>query len=352
MQSSLNNQVERQCLDQAYKWLKAAKRDYLAYRNEIRIIWLPIFNRIPDEPQTAVNHLAQCIEKIIKALAISSGKYQYDQLLRDFSHDSLSLYIDLMLHLVKTPLAASCLDTVQGKIFEQSKAEIYDHNESIRRLTELKNNAKLGPSSREMKEWAFEFATLPKDVIIKLMSSQRRIIKRAQIGAYLLHFIPAKTLARINIDSNKSLSILLKSFENRGFLLSDKIKELLNKEEVRPFLKNWNEEKKFLFIKHLGDFVMTGCLFSSLLYLTALTYTHAISPKYPGNPLDQNNRRRILDSESYNRKLGLVGSLIEVGKLTKITLKEAEKQVASFSEIFVILDEVSNDPTLNEPQNN
>ncbi len=331
--SSKSNQ-----LDQAYEWLKAAKRDYKAYAKEVRAFgFLPFMKIIPNEPQTAINHLSQCVEKLVKSIAIASGEYDYDELVRDFGHDSLSLYLDIIQKMLNTPIAGLFFNSMEGKIFKQADAELFSQAESIRRITEIQDKAELRPAHKEMKEWAFEYATLPKDHINVLVKSQRKSLLKAKRAAFIIRRIPMKSLMKIGTTSSVTYSGILSYFEKRGFLLSENLKGFFKHEDVASKINSVSEEKKLLFINHLGDLLVTGILFTSLLILTALTYTHAISPKYPSKPENVASGKHILGSESYKKSLGLSGSLINVGNLTSCVLNEVNKQLPSFTDLLALL---------------
>jgi hypothetical protein len=56
----------------------------------------------------------------------------------------------------------------------------------------------------------------------------------------------------------------------------------------------------------LGDILVIGLLFSALLILVMITYTHENTPRYP---FKHGAIEHKLDSESYDSSLGLAGSL-------------------------------------------
>ncbi len=336
MKNDAISSSDQQLTEQATIWLKAASRDYKAYLNEVRMPWLPLIYINPKEPQIAINHLAQCVEKIVKSIAVASGQYKYEVLRKDFGHDSLNLYLDIMLKLIRTPLVTVFLNTMQGQIFKHSKAELFGPNESLRRLIEIQRKSKLGPSNKEMKEWAFEFATMPTENVKLLANSQLKAFRQVKMVTPFFHMIPVNIFMKIGIKGDETLSSFLKSFEMRGFLLSENVKQFLTSAETMPYLNSVDEERKLLLIKHFGDILLTGLLFSSLLALTSITYAHAISPKYPGNPDDFYDNKRNLNSESYPNLVGLTGSLNIVGKLTSLVLSETRRQLPSFTKIFAL----------------
>jgi hypothetical protein len=331
-----NNKISKEQIEQAQAWLKAARRDYRAYLREVRVPWFPLVCLSPDEPQVAINHLQQCVEKIIKALAISSGGYVYHDLVTNFSHDSLDLYLDICLKFINTPLGQVSLNTVSGKIFEQSKAELYNHDEAVRRFNELRTNAKLGSVNKEMKEWAFQFATLPKEQISKMVNSQVKSLRYAKIGAFFIRLIPMWILQKVGIKSNDTFASILSDFEKRGFLLSDQVRELVQKDEVTRYFNSSDEEKRLSLINHFGDILVFACVFGALLVLAAVTYTHAVAPRYPGDPHDLSSRKHKLDSESYTDAIGITGSILNIGKLTATVLKASDRLILNFGNILIL----------------
>lgn len=125
-------------------------------------------------------------------------------------------------------------------------------------------------------------------------------------------------------------------FDNKGFLLSDKIKEFVQKEEVGSYFNYMDEEKRLSLIKHFGDILIFACAFSALLVLAAVTYTHAVSPRYPGDPKELSSGKHKLDSESYTDEIGVAGSLLNIGKLTGDVLKESDYLILGFGSVLIL----------------
>jgi hypothetical protein len=134
-------------LKQSRIWLKSAKRDYRTYSMEIHTLFFPLIRLTPEEPQDAIYHLAQCVEKLVKATCVSSGLYSEDEVI-SYGHDTLYLYLDFILKLMDNPLCQLFFDKTEGKIFEQSNAELPNYSEAIRRVIEIQRNAKLESSRR------------------------------------------------------------------------------------------------------------------------------------------------------------------------------------------------------------
>jgi hypothetical protein len=320
-------------LEEAMVWLKAARTNYIDYKKLVRVDWLPFISKVPDNPQDAINLLQQCVEKILKALALASGTYNYEQLM-NYRHDSLRLCIDMFIRLIEMPLAQVFLDALQGRIFRQYEAEIYEYNEAIRRLTELKEKSKLESATKEMNELAYKFAILPRESIGSLVNSQIKAIRHAKVGAFLLRLIPMRLLKRSGRNSSKVYSEAINSLNRHGFLLSDRIDAFSKNEGIASLLNTRTEEQRLSLIKHFGDLLVYATVFMALFTLAAITYTHAVSPRYPANPIDLRGGKRKLGSESYTKALGLARSLISVGKLTSVVLKESEREAAFIADIY------------------
>lgn len=76
---------------------------------------------------------------------------------------------------------------------------------------------------------------------------------------------------------------------------------------------------------------MLGWNMQALLILTALTFPHFVSLKYPGKRGVNSN---ILDAKSYDKKIGRVNNLTQVGKLTGLVLKETDKTIEDLGIFF------------------
>jgi hypothetical protein len=207
LQSNVELRIKR-----ATEWLKASQIDYDAYRKLVRCTWFPLIQCKPTNPQPAIVILQRSIEKLVKAVAIASGKYSYEDIL-NWSHDSFGLYLDIQIKMVEAPVMKLLLDNVQGPIFKQSKARFFSQNESLRRLNELKTRAKLGSARKEMGEWAYELSTLPEEVVSQLVKSQLRAIRWARILAVILNHIPLSLYSKFGHSSGELSSTLLRSFE-------------------------------------------------------------------------------------------------------------------------------------------
>jgi len=313
-------------LKQSRIWLKSAKRDYRTYSMEIHTLFFPLIRLTPEEPQDAIYHLAQCVEKLVKATCVSSGLYSEDEVI-SYGHDTLYLYLDFILKLMDNPLCQLFFDKTEGKIFEQSNAELPNYSEAIRRVIEIQRNAKLESSRKEMREWAWEYATLPKKLIKIMSKAQRKGLRTARILAKALHLIPAKLVRNSPTSGHATYSMLLSSLKKRGFLLSDKLEQFIQSEEISSFLKDIPQEKKSSLINQLGDVLVIGFLFSALLIIVMITYAHENAPRYP---IKHSATEHKLDSESYDSSLGLAGSLIEVGDLTHDVMKTLEAAIPNF----------------------
>lgn len=328
LQSNVELRIER-----ATEWLQASQIDYDAYRKLVRCAWFPLIQRKPANPQPAIVNLQRSVEKLIKAIACASGLYSHEDIV-NWRHDSLGLYLDIQIKLVEAPIVKLLLDNVQGQIFKQSNARLFDQNESLRRLNELKTRAKPGSARKEMGEWAYEISTLPEEVVSRLIRSQLRSMRSAKIGAAILNHLPVGLYSKHGHSSGELSSTILKSFERRGFLLSDGIKAFFNNEQVSSFFQSQPEEKRLKVIKNLGNLLVFGTISNAMLILAALTFGHATFPGYPGDPEEAENGVRRLESKSYQAPIGVAGSILSVGKLTGSVLKHSAHEIASYAEVF------------------
>lgn len=318
---------------QAVEWLRTSQIEYDAYRKLVCYTWFPLFQRKPANPQPAVINLQRSVEKLIKAIACASGQYSYEDIL-DKGHDSFGLCLDIHIKLVESPIAKLFLDNVQSQIFKQSNARLFNQNESLQRLNELKAKSKPGSARKEMSEWAYELSTLPQEVVSQLIKSQLKSMRSAKIGAAILNHIPFSLYSKYGHSSGELSSTILNACEKRGFLLSDGVKAFFNSEQVSSFFKNQPEEKRITVIKNLGNFLVFGTISTAMIVLAALTFGHAIFPGYPGNPEETEKDIRKLESKSYEVPIGVVGSILSIGKLTGSILKQSAHEVKSYTEIF------------------
>jgi hypothetical protein len=120
--------------------------------------------------------------------------------------------------------------------------------------------------------------------------------------------------------------------------LPDGIKAFFNNEQVSSFFKNQPEEKRLKAIKNLGNLLVAGTVSSAMMILTALTFGHAISPGYPGEPEEAEKGARKLESKSYQVPIGVADSILSVGKLTGSILKQSAHEITSSAEIFDFMD--------------
>jgi len=324
-------------IKQAAEWLRTSRIDYDAYRKLVRCTWFPLIQRKPTNPQPAVISLQRSVEKLIKAVASASGQYTYEDIL-DKGHDSFGLCLDIYKRLVEAPLVKLFLDNVQGQVFKQSNARLFNQNESLRRLNELETKAKPGGARKEMGEWAYELSTLPQKVVSQLVKSQLKSMRLAKIGAAILTHFPFGLYSKYGHSSGELSSTILKAFlkalEKQGFLRSDGIKAFFNNEKVSSFLKNQPEEKRLPVIKNLGNFFFLGTVSTAMVILAALTFGHAIFPGYPSNPEEGEKGIRKLESKSYQEPIGIAASILIVGKLTGSVLKQSAHVIKFYAELF------------------
>ena len=318
-------------------WLRAAKRDYDTYAREVRLPILFFIKRTPKEPQNAAYHLSQCVEKLVKSIAITSGYCTAEEVIR-YSHNSLSFYADLTTRVLSHPICELFFSSVQGKLFAQSDAQLYGYAQSIQKLAELKAKSKLGPITREMNAWAWEFATLSESAINRMVNQQKKSIRLAKLGATVIHLLPMRFLKRSKTNSDAMYSGILLSLNRHGFLLSDAIRGFLSHEKIRAFIAKADDKKKIEMLSKTGDILVIACLFTSLLCLAAITYPHSAPTRYPDTTKSPDKRK--LDSESYTETFGFTRALTNVGTLTNLVLRETRRRIDSFGGTKTIIDNI------------
>jgi hypothetical protein len=321
---------------EADEWLTASKNAYDAYDKLVRCTWFPPMRRKPANPQEAIICLQRAVEKLTKAVAFASGEYTYEDILEK-GHDSFGLCVDIYIRLAETPLVRLFLDSVQGQILKQSTARFYSHDESLRRLNELRTKVRPGGARKGMSEWAYELSTLPQDVVSRLVKSQLTAVRSARIGAWILNHLPLSLYYRKGRASEEFSSAILNALERRGFLLSDGMRAFLNNDKVSSFLGSQSEERKQMAIKNLGNIVLIAAVSTAMVVLAALTFGHATFPGYPANPEEREKSLRKLETRSYQEPIGIAASILSVGKLTGCVLRQSTHVIRFYAEAFAFM---------------
>jgi hypothetical protein len=77
-----------------------------------------------------------------------------------------------MIPILDNPFFELFFKNVEGKIFEQSTATIYNYSDAVRRLTDIKNKSRVGSIDKDIDKFAWEFATLSEDQINMIIDAQ------------------------------------------------------------------------------------------------------------------------------------------------------------------------------------
>jgi len=323
-------------IKEAEEWLTTSGADYDNYRKLVRCTWFPFVQRRPANPQQAIICLQRSIEKLVKAVAFASGQYTYEEVLEK-GHNSFGLCLDIYVRLAEAPLMKLFLDNVHGQIFRHTSAHLFSHDESLRRLSELETKVRPGSARKEMSEWAYELSTLPEEAVSRLVKSQLRSLRAASIGAAVLNHLPLSLQSKEGAKSRQLSSTILTALEKRGFMLSDGVKAFFDNERVSSFFDSQPEEKKLRLIKNLGNILLIAAASAAMVVLAGLTFGHATSPGYPGNPQEMGKGARRLESKSYRQPIGIAASVLSVGRLAGSVLKQSAHVIRFYAETFDVM---------------
>lgn len=328
----MNEKGIENTIDAADDWSNAARRDIETYKSLVRCRYFPFINCKPKEPHMALHHLQQAIEKMVKAIAIASGKFTYEELRRNYGHDSLSLYVDLIEKLIETPSVNELISSLKGKVTTKSEVTIISHDEAYKTLEKVKANIRR--KGKEIPDWYLEFALLPEKPINSTINRMIKAHNKIRVIRFFLRLIPDRLFALKRDEVGKSMGIVSNFLSKRGFLVNERIENFFNKDEVKRYFDKGYKEGKIHIIKMLREVIMPGFVLGELLILAAFTFAHSISTRYPGNRLDNSDPNSIFNDTLYDNNLGVVRCLTKLGRLTKLVFKEMDEVIVHTVDMF------------------
>jgi len=334
----MNEETIEKRIDAADGWIKAAKRDIEAYKKLVRCPLVPFVTCKPKEPHTALEHLQQAVEKMVKAMAIASGKFEFEELRTKYGHESLFLYADFITKLIEIPAVKMLVDTIEGKITTKSDAKIVSHEEAYKTLEKIKANIK--KRGRKIPEWYYEFALLPETPMKTVLRSMHKSHTRIRITRFFLRLIPDRLFAVERDKIGAAWGIASNFLNRRGSLIHIRAEEYFKREEIQSYFKKNGSNKKVHIIEILREIPMFSWVLGELLILSAFTFAHSTSPKYPENRFAETKDAISFSDTLYDDNLGVVRCLTKVGKLTELVFKEMNEVTVFATEMFVFFNEI------------
>lgn len=337
--------VTKDMISNAKSWLRRARLDYDGFERVVGRHYLRSKATQPHDPALSLYLIAQAVEKAVKSIAVASGVFEEDALMYEYSHNSLKLYLDFYLRVLDLPLAAVL------SIMPSLGMPMPSIADARAKLKEIRQNT-LGRKQRfiEAPNWWLEYATLSPGTVGKLVSI---LISIRQVGLATIHKRlrgrSRTNLAKIeNYLDNPSLENLqgvlssafyggdLKESELDGAAtiirnmtghdFSELLKLARDKEKAvqapaSKAIKREDVDKVFL----------SAWAVAGLLVLSALTFPHQASIRYPSHKLRAATK---LDCESYTEELGVVAHLRGVGHVTKMALVDMESALSTVAFTF------------------
>jgi len=332
-------------IDAADDWNVAARRDIDTYKALVRCRFIPFLSCMPKEPHMALHHLQQAIEKMVKAMAIASGKFTYEDLKRKYGHDSLSLYADLIEKIIEIPAVKVLIDSLQGKLKTESEVKIVSQVEAYQLLEKIKANIR--KKGKEIPNWYYEFALLPEKPMKYILNSMIKRHNKIRVTRFFLRLIPDGlfTIDRDNIG--KSMGFVSNFLSKRGYLVNERMRQYFNNEAVKSYLNKGDKGEKIHIIEMLRNIIMCSYVLGELLMLSAFTFAHGISTRYPGNRFDKSDNDSKFNDTLYDDNLGVVRCLAKLGRLAELVSKEMDEVTVYTMEIFDFFNSVDSS-TLND----
>lgn len=336
-------------IDAADDWSIAARRDIETYKALVRCRYFPFINCTPKEPHMALHHLQQAIEKMVKAMAIASGKFTYEDLRAKYGHDSLSLYADLIEKIIEIPSVKDLINSLQGKLTMESEAKIISNVEAYQTLEKVKANIR--KAGKEIPDWYYEFALLPEKTMKSLLNGLTKAHNKIRVTRFFLRLLPDRLLTIKRDKVGKSMGITSKLLSKKGYLINERIEHYFQKDEVKSYFNKGDKEEKVHIIKMLREIIMPSYVLGELFMLSAFTFTHSISTRYPGNRLDKSDSKSIFNDTLYDNNLGVVCCLTKLGRLTELVFKEMDEVTVHIMGIFDFFNSLDNSRLNSEGSN-
>ncbi|MEA1959563.1 MAG: hypothetical protein U9N44_07920 [Chloroflexota bacterium] len=343
MASSRDSKRKKERISTAKAFLSRGRKDYKGYESVVGQQFMRYGGPIPRDPALAIYLLQQANEKAIKAVAIASGLFTPIQLMTPpYGHNSLALYSDFFQKILKLSTTGNLINLWNLSLSPTGKT-IGNTDEAIQKLQQLKDNTKRNrqPNSPN---WFDDFALLAPDQMSQVLQIFFKLHKITTSGVFQL-LKPAFLISRENVQNyldNPTLEqfqrLMSPAFRNhppmdaaRFALELPKLATGLDFESL--LMQALQQEKKAASSTKSGKVkrdsiekeLTAGFAFTSLLFLTAITFPHENSTRYPAVKKASTTSKcttHNLGCADYTSKLGIVYNLHDVGKLTKITLDE------------------------------
>jgi len=334
----MDEKRREEIIDEAGDWIRAAGRDIGAYRSLVRCRFLPFVKCRPKEAHMAISHLQQATEKMVKAVAIASGKFTHAELRDKYGHNSLSLYADFIKKMIELESVKELMKTIQGKVTTKSEVEIISHDKAYHIIENVKANIR--KRGRKIPDWYLKLALLPEETMKPILNKRIKNYNRIRFTRMFLRLFPDRLFTVDRKQAGTSMEVASSLLSKRGILLHERIEDFFNREEVQNYISKINGEHKVNPLKMFREITMPSFAVGELLLLSAFTFTHSISPKYPGDRLGDSGSNNIFNDMLYDNNLGVVRCLLKLGKLTELVFKEIENAIPYTADLFEFLEKL------------
>ena len=348
MDTTLSADQER--ILRARSWLGRAKNDYRGYLRIVGRQYIISKRALPDDPALAIYLLQQTLEKTVKAVAVASGEFEYKEFRREYSHNSLRLFADIISKLIEVPVVQSALTTMKDSLGEMGDKYL-DINVMRRRIADIKQNTDVNRPP-DLPDWIKEFGLLPEHEIRPVVTMLIGLRSTLQSGLYKvlkpnISFDVTKVgLYLANPTDSNLESILAPSFRNRqvpldALALASKVFPVLAGHDFHTLLDRAIRQEPVLGsakTKRIGKrqtfekSVSASWALGTLMFLAAFSFPHESWARYP----DRYKSKSDLDCESYKNDLGIVSCLREIGYLTRDTLSDVDRLLEMIAGFFTI----------------
>jgi len=325
----------------AEQWIDRSRKDYNAFRKMVKFDSKTRKTVSCSDPALAVYLLQQAVEKAMKAVAVASGQYSYDQLRGFYKHNSLALFANLYLKIIKATRVNGTAPMLVAMGFNLDNEE--------KKLMDLQVNAQKTRTVDGEIPYIKQFATSTAEHIDKLLdlidlTKQKAILKtlRDVWGPHskikinpdnihvetpdafvtsLLQILVSQLNISVTEDTKRAIFTYLEVLKNLGITPSKE-----------------KDTEKIITIGRNTESYLGMLSLMALLELVALTYPHESSSRYPKIPGYLVGQEEVigLGCEDYNNSLGIVNRLGRLGYITGLMLREIKPQLADIAGFFEI----------------
>jgi hypothetical protein len=270
-------------LEDSAAWIARANKDYTAFR----------LLRCSD-PALSVYLLQQCVEKIIKALAISSGQYQLSDI-KTFSHKSVGLLLDFWQKLEGASRNNQRYGAVLPSMIKMDEAT---PKEVLSILQFLKGLHKLSLS------------------FIKMCNIETGDTITLSFGAITKSSLKKMTY----ISEPKPDAAEKRSLDDLSYYVFLELRDILDRSEDKS---GTVKSKDFFIRRFLGQWSLLA-----LFILASITFSHESRSRYP----DTSGK----GCDNYTEVLGIVKYRDSLGDICKMTLSYADYVLEIIPELFPV----------------